>query len=228
VIGAVLGDPACQDKGCDLFVVPHSTQFADYVFAYYLTTDFPAASLPVHGLLDTAFSVTPFDFETLLNSQYVVYVNANMKGDSYGAALTRLLHSPPASFSNSHLPVKFLRLPDGSRVRLIKRISPLTLEEAKDVIDSIDLAQKYKSQQYEVMAALYSEAGQPDEALAAYERALLYARAPDAKLRFGLASAYASLGQDEKAAIEFQKVIEIDPNSDFARQARKWLSKHSG
>ena len=226
LIGAVLGDPACKRNGCDLFVVPHSAQFADYDFGYYLTTDFPNASLPVHGVPDKGFTLTPFDFDALLNSQYIVYANIDFRGDSYTAALARLLHAPPASFSGSHTFVKSLRLPDGSRVRLIKRVSPLTLEEAEDVIRSIDLAEKYKFQQYQVLAPLYAKAHQPDEALAAYKRALIYASAPDAGLHFGLASAYASLGQNEPAALEYQKVIEIDPNSDWATQAREWLSKH--
>ena len=191
LIATVLNDPDCSAKKCNIMISQYGPQFQVTVFSYYLTIDHPANPITLSALRDNAWSPIPFDFRRLISNRYTMYVDDNVKGKTYNAALQRFLHSPPASFSRSHILLRSLRLPGGHEARLIKRLSPVTLQETQDVIRSIDVPEKYKSQQYELLAPLYLEAGQYDKALAAYRQALLHGPGADAELYFGLASAYA-------------------------------------
>jgi hypothetical protein len=226
LIGTVLSDPDCSTGGCNLMIAPYGPQFQSVVFAYYLTIDHPTHPLTVSAIQGNAWGLTPFDFRTLLESPYIAYIDQNVRGASYNVALAKFLHAPPASFSHSHQLMWVLRLPSGQEARLIKRVSPVTLQETEDVIHAVHLPQKYKFQQFELLAPFYVKAGQYDKAVAAYKQVLVHTTEPDAELYFNLASAYAALGQDDNAALQFRKVMDIDPNSKFARQARRWLHNH--
>jgi hypothetical protein len=228
VIKTVLSDPGCREKQCDLLVIRYSANFMKATFDYYQITEFPDAPLSLKQFPGIAFTRNRFGFRTLFNSRYIVYPDVEKSGNLYDSALTRLLRSPPASFSKSYRALGEFRLPDGVKIRLIKRMAPLTLKEAQDVIRAIDLDEKYKTQQYKVLAPLYVKAGQWGNALTAYKKAVKVTSKHNEKALylFNIAQIYKKLGQRDKAAVEFEKVIELDPRSAWAQKAQKWLDDY--
>ncbi len=221
-------DPGCRPGQCTLLVADRSVNFSSLTFSYYALADYPKVPVTTLSPGSIAFTMYSFNFRAVLESPYIVYVNASVIGkpNGYALALTQLLHSPPASFSNAHTVLETVRLPNGEEARLIKRTGPVTWQEAEDVVRAVDVDEKYKAQQYEILAPLYLAGCQYDKALAAYQQALSLSSNRDAEFYFGLASAYSALGQDKNAAAQYRRVVAMAPSTDFGRQAQQWLSEH--
>ncbi len=227
ILETVVNDPDCRPENCNVLVLmrPLEFDFTSFTFLYYKAVEFPKSPLAIPRLGGFAFDIIPFNFEALLQSPFIVYVDYKNPGESYFGAAIKLTQNSPASFADAHQELAEFILPGGRKARLIKRTLPLTLDEAQDVIRSMDLDDKYKFGQYRVLAALHAQVGQFDNALEAYQKALEY-EPSDAGLYYGLAGVYDALGQFENAASAHRQVIFLAPDSDLALQAQSWLVAH--
>jgi len=214
---------------CYSLVVERGNDFTAPALTYYLWQKKPTLKGQVvfNSLGSIAFGIQPFDYDMLLNSTYILYVTPRSKfeGIYINAANAFLVASPP-SFVAAHRRITKFVLQNGTqRVILIKRIKPLTAKEAEDTIRSVQLDEKFKYQQYQVLLPLYEAGGRLEKALWAYQKALEY-RPSDTSLYFGLARVYDALGQVENAASAYRQVIAIAPNSHLALLAQAWLDSH--
>ncbi len=77
----------------------------------------------------------------------------------------------------------------------------------------------------ELMAASYQQAGQMPQAIALYQRALEEAETDAARIehREALARIYEAQGDKESAANQYRAIVELDPEGDAAREARRKL-----
>ncbi|MEW5829399.1 MAG: tetratricopeptide repeat protein, partial [Chloroflexota bacterium] len=226
VIEAVIDDPGCQPENCSVLVLKtYGSEFSPNAFTYYKVTQFPESSLTFPKILGSAFDLNPFDFEALLQSQYIVYIDTKFTFRSYNGVAVHFIQNAPNSFETAHQVVGRFDLPGNPKAVLIKRVSLLKLKEAQDVIKAIELDEKYKIGQYRVLAPLYFEANKLSKALEAYEKAIEF-EPNDASLYFGLAEVFADLKKPGKAADAYQQVITLAPGTDLALQAQAWLDSH--
>jgi tetratricopeptide (TPR) repeat protein len=215
VIETVLNDPGCEKGACDLLISSPDDNFFQPAFLYYRTKDFPESPLSVLSVGGNAFGLNPFSFSALLRSQYIVYQDIEIKkvaSNFYLDAAVRLFRSPPYTFEDAHREMAVFNLPDGSKAHLLKRIKPLTLQEAEDVILAVDLPEKYKFQQYEILAPLYAEEGDLVKSLSYYEQALKHDQTPRVRAENlnGMGRVYLSMGRTEEAIVAFQNVLKIN------------------
>ncbi len=225
ILKTIAADPDCQPGRCGVLVLnPWGFEFTGYTFLYYETVEFPKSPLMITQMDGGAFGIVPFDFEALLQSSFIVYVSQKKPGQSYFGVATKLIQNPPESFALSHRELAKFKLPGRRTAVLVKRVAPLTLVEAEEVIRLIDLDEKYKFGQYRALAPLYVQAGQFEDALQAYQNALVY-EPSDPVLYFGLAGVYEALGQMEDAARAYRQVIALAPGTDLALQSQAWLDR---
>jgi tetratricopeptide (TPR) repeat protein len=78
-----------------------------------------------------------------------------------------------------------------------------------------------------LMAASYQQAGQLPQAIAMHQRALEDAETDQEKIeiRHALARIYEGQGDGESAANQYRAIVEIDPEGDAAREARRKLAE---
>jgi hypothetical protein len=212
ILRSVLDDSNCLPENCDVLII-NMTYYLNYsIFSLYSYQDFYETKPAIQSLGYLNGGI-PFNLPALLNSEYIVYEDTQKIGKSqtYTAGALRFLRQPPFSFSRAHQEVAEFELPNGNIARLIKRVEPLTLNEALETIAAIDLPDKYKTMQYAVLAPLFEADGLWDKALISY---------------YNIASTYETLGQKAQAAQAYQKVVEIAPDSEYAREARRWLDRY--
>lgn len=224
ILKRIKSDPECRKGGCNVLALIPNEPIANNTLEYYQQTKFAGSPLRIVTIRPAAFKIIPFNFGVLLQSPFIIFSDKKYT-EIYAAAAGRLLFDQPEPFALSHQVIETFTLPDNHKLYLLKRTAPLTLSEAQDVIRSLDLDDKYKFGQYRVLAPLYAQAGQYENALEAYQRALEY-EPENAELYFGLAGVYESLGQLQDAAGAYRKVIKLAPGSDLARQAQAWLDAH--
>jgi len=225
MLETIISDPDCRIRECNVLALQMADAISSNTLNYYRQIEFEKSPLVIVAIRGTAFKIVPFNFSAFLNSPFIIFADKQERAGIYGNAIGKLFNNPPKSFVLSHRIIKIFKLPDNRKLYLLKRTAPLTLSEAQDVIRLIDLDDKYKFGQYRVLAPLYAQAGQYENALEAYQQALIY-EPGDAKLYFGLAGVYESLGQLQDSASAYRKVIELAPGTDLARQAESWLSAH--
>ncbi len=229
-----IADDIQKNGGCEpqcfSLVIVRGRGLFPQTFSYYLRQDVPElwGRVIFRQLGAPAFAITPFNYDLLLDSAYIIYgVPSVISGGPYNSAANDFLVDSTPEFIAAHQPIKTFLLENGDiQIQVVKRIKPLTLAEAEEAIRSLNLDEKYKNGQYRVLAPLYAQAGQFDNALQAYQKALAYEPA-DARLYFGLAGVYASLGKMGNAARAYQQVIALAPESDLASRAQAWLDDHS-
>ncbi len=227
IIETIVDDADCQPDHCTLLVLKSSGfDFSVSSFSYYKSVEYSQSPLEMASIGGVAFSISPFNFDAFLNSGFIIYMDAKNPGQSYYGAAIKTVKNPPESFASTHMEVAAYNLPDGRKARLLKRIAPLTLAEAQDVIQAIELDEKYKFGQYRALAPLYFLVNNLNEALEAYQKALEY-EPDDASLYFGLAGVYADLKKPGQSASAYQQVIALAPGTDLALQAQAWLDAHS-
>ena len=226
MLKAIENDPDCRPGKCSVLVLTASgTGYSPYAFAYYKVTGFPHAPMTFPIMREFTYEIISFDYEILLQSQYIVFVDIRRKNSSYNGLAINFVQHPTTRFASSHQKIAQIDEPGNLTAYLLKRTAPLTIAEAQDVIRSIDLDQKYKFGQYQVLASLYARAGNFEKALETYRKAINY-EPNDPQLYFGLAGSYAALGQSHEAIDAYLKVIELTPGSDVAIQAQTWLDAH--
>ncbi len=107
----------------------------------------------------------------LLDSDYLLYFKSRISGGLYQQATVKFLRSPPAVFSATHQIVGSFSLMD-EELELIKRIDPLTVEEAEDSIDFLEIEEVYKLKKYRLLPTLYIAENRWAEALACYDEGI--------------------------------------------------------
>ena len=154
-----------------------------------------------------------YDLPRFLNSDYLVYASG-ASGNKYARATTQFLESPPAAFAKAHEEVASFPLPDGTTARLIKRIKPLTIEEAEASIKALDLTEAEKSLQFAILAPLYAEEGALYKALAFYEQALQQTSNARSQARYYVAigDLYSKLNLQDQARESYAQAVELNPS----------------
>ncbi|MFZ5920169.1 MAG: glycosyltransferase family 39 protein [Chloroflexota bacterium] len=228
LIEMIAEDQDCA-KGCDVLVVTRGDFDSRYLSVLFLTT-FADVTLPpirLSRMIPNVFVIAPYDFEALLKSRYIVYC-APPRANSlraYNIATENFLANPPQSFKNTHRKIATYQVGNDLKLYVLKRYKPLSVSEAEDAIQNMPVDEKYKYQQYQVLAPLFARAGRLEDALAAYRKATEYT--PDVpRLYFELAGVYEALGQLDRAAEAYRQVVHLGPRSGLAAQAQAWLDAH--
>ena len=218
ILRAVSDDPTCKEDVCGLMVFSKTAYLNWSVFHYYLIQDFPGARLSIPILPGRNLGDSPFNFPAFFNSEYLAYEDAPGVSDGgYMASVIRLLHLPPPAFASAHKDVAEFMLPNGKKVKLIRRVKPLTANEAETTIAAIDLPDKFKILQFDVLAPLYAEEGDLIKSISYYEQALRYGK-PQTRVNYLgiIGRIYLSLGRTEEAIVAFQGILKIKQNNFYA------------
>jgi hypothetical protein len=214
IIKSVLDDPVCQRGLCNLMVINQTRYFNSSIFEYYAKQNFPETPLSASSLGYVRGGI-PFNIPALLNSEYIVYEEVRKvgEGQTYSAAAFRFLRLPPPDFANAHKEIADFILPNGNKAKLIKRVEPLTLNEAETTIAAIDLPEKHKILQYDVLAPLYAKEGDLAKALSYYDLALEHTLDPQTRVEYLLEMGrlYLSLGKTEEAISAYQEALILMP-----------------
>jgi hypothetical protein len=125
-------------------VVPWTCDFNSTVLRYHLVRDFPESRERVRVVITDQIRGASYTRNWLIGD-YVVYGPQLVTGNKILAALTRFLESPPAVFADAHQKVASFPLPGGWTAKLIKRIKPLTFEEAALSIVALNIPKEGKS-----------------------------------------------------------------------------------
>lgn len=220
VLHTVLNDPECQDQLCHLMVVMERRVlfFNAETFKYRLIQDFPGTRLAIHDIdIKTQSGVVYYQLPALLNSQYLLYTDRTAQKD-YVSASTQFLQSPPIAFAEAHQAVDSFTLPNRTTATLVRRIKPLTIEEAETAIAALDLPEADKWLQFTVLAPLFIERSlsENEDADIAYHPNV--AVDPDSiDLWQSLAQALFDDAQYEEAGVIYQQILRIDPYRIDAR-----------
>lgn len=172
IISAVLEDPDCKNGKCEVLDIYQSPYLNYSIFRLYAKQNFREMSLsfPILGNIGGG---SPLNLSALFNSEFLLYENVEKPGGKFlSTAIIKLLQSPPPIFASSYREIAKFKTPNGTGAILLKRISPVTVDEAIVTIDAIDLEAKYKTKQYSVLAKLYAEEGDLSKAIEYYELAL--------------------------------------------------------
>jgi tetratricopeptide (TPR) repeat protein len=103
-------------------------------------------------------------------------------------------------------------------LKLVRRIKPLSIAEAEVSIAALDLDDRLKSRQYEVLIPLYLEQGRIQEAMALYDQ-IPGGRRRRANMRSRLIQECEARGRSEEAIPLYQEILELDPDNRAARAA---------
>ena len=134
------------------------------VLNYVIARDWPSATLRVFGPNAPTWG-DPYSFE-ILRADYILYEEQDTlpkwmernRDMAYDFAVRKFLHAPPPAFVQSHERVATFQGPDVRRAALVKRVRPLTAEEAERSIAAIELSEAEKATGYSLLGALRSSA----------------------------------------------------------------------
>ena len=211
----ILKDPNCQKKSpCALMTI---MGIPTSLFNYHLTRYRLHNRLKVTSM-GYKSQAKPFNLSGLLKSEYIIYPDLRFSspaGNSYAVASVRFLQSPPASFADAHQEVGVFEYPKGTRGRLIRRIKPLSTEEAEASIAALELDERYKSERFPVMIQLYLSENRLQEATEVYHQIT------DLRLRRRslhlLLKKHRSSGNSEQLIPLYKDALEANPKDLSAR-----------
>jgi len=212
VIETILEDPDFRigNAGSIVFDACGFPALTRYCLARYFPSVDLKHSYPFNNILGSGYPLS-----SLLRSDFLFTFDHGLPPPSqttnYLAATSRFLHSPPSAFSSTHRTVATFDSPGTASVRLIKRITPLTVAEAASSIASLDLLEKYKSERYQLLIPLYAAEGDSERALDLYREAIGAESDPEARADLDHhIAAFLPIG-DNPAFIE--KVLAIHPEN---------------
>jgi 4-amino-4-deoxy-L-arabinose transferase-like glycosyltransferase/lipopolysaccharide biosynthesis regulator YciM len=141
ILQVIQNDSHCQEHLCGLMIMHIREYTNSRVFYYYLARDFPDLRLRVSDLVPGIADSRRL--QVLLDSKYQLYIPASRaKASNFQQRLRQFVQSPPPAYARAHQEVASFELPDGKIARLVKRINPLTLEEAEVSIATLDVSRK--------------------------------------------------------------------------------------
>jgi hypothetical protein len=119
----------------------------------------------------------PFPIDVLLNSEWLIVrrplftvCNGSLR-NFYQSAAACFLQDPPREFEVAHQLIGRYRLPDGDHLDLLRRTTPLTLEETDATLARLDLERRF-TVNGEILAASFLEReGRLDEAISRLDSA---------------------------------------------------------
>ena len=138
ILRTIVEDAESISGPCELLVVKHGDAFYASCFRYYLTRDWPEASLTIEHQ-GFQYLLRPYQMRALLTGKYLLYVTPAIAREGYVAKTTKFLTSPPDEFAATHDTMARFELPNGATAVLIRRTAPLTLKEAKASIKALGL-----------------------------------------------------------------------------------------
>ncbi len=221
VQAAILDDPKCRsERPCTIMIVPRGAGMKRELFDFLLVMN--QLQDRIHATSPrTRVNAHPYNLKGLLESDYLLYPDVRFPQSvvSYNAASVRFLQSPPAAFAEAHSLEATFELPTGRSARLVKRVRPLTLDEAEATIASLALPEVYLSERLEVLERLYADADDPGKKLVFYEEALRRStdKRMEARARHRVVEIYRELGQTERAASLLQEGLGKKPGDVGAR-----------
>lgn len=214
----ILDDPECrQEQPCQLMVYPMEG-LRHVVFDHYLVRErLETGLVAINPLVDWA---EPDNMTPLLKSDYLIYPDHGPPPprDDYYVATLRFLKDPPATFAEAHERVGSYQLPIGRNAVLIKRVKPLTAEEAEVSVEALELSEQRKSKKYDLLGSLFLAEGNLEKAAELYEGALLHGGARSrGKARRTLVDIYSSLGRKGKVVDLYLGKLKANPNDIASR-----------
>lgn len=162
-------EPACQtDQPCRVLFVglPQARMIVNYTLVRRRIKN-----VATHRLSRSI----PFDFEALIEYDFIVYPEAGPNRSVYSATIG-FLRTPPPEFAEAHQIVDAYTIPvttdysSFSSARLIKRIEAVSLEEVEASIASINLPDAYEFQAFGALSRAYAQEGDMERALEFYRR----------------------------------------------------------
>lgn len=143
------------------FMVIGGPRLMPPMFAYWLNRHWPEHRLRLRGTGFKAWGGA-YNLRGLLEGRLLLYAPrpVGKQRGNYVSATLRLLQDPPPSFDRSHREVGVFAIPYDERyknmktMRVLRRVEPLSLEEANDVIEALDLPEKYLGQAEKLLAGL--------------------------------------------------------------------------
>lgn len=220
VLQTVLDDPECQDRICSLMVVPKEKEFGFNrpSFNFYLAKNFLEHSIWLRKPTRAWFA-EEYNLDGLLSSDYLVYIPEHTRGTE--APFTEFLRSPPTVFARAHQEVASFALPRGLTAKLIKRIKPLTVEEAGASVAVLDIPEEAKSQCPAILAGLYLRnaeqlwnEGETTQAIELLNRVI--AERPSAAAWIRLGRVYAFEKEWKKSTMAYEQAVSLDPQHYWA------------
>ena len=235
ILAAVLGDPDCHgSRPCRLGYIKIGRPPR---FHYYGVKYWPGSKLVLVSPGTNTWA-QPFHFSALLKSDYLVHstrpVSERKHRVNYRTAAVRFLQSPPLEFAQAHKVVGEFKEPYRNiKVRLLKRVKPLTAAEAHASISAIDLPEKYKTRKYKLLLSLYRKEGRLDKAVELCEdegqpHLSQAALAGCLSARVDLAMALKSEGKTMDAIDELETAIQLAPGRSRPVRVLADISRERG
>ena len=220
ILAAVLGDPDCHgSRPCRLGYIKIGRPPR---FQYYGVKYWPGSKVVLVSPGTNTWGQR-FHFSALLKSDYLVHstrpVSERKRHVNYRTAAARFLQSPPREFTQAHKVVGEFKEPYRNiKVRLLKRVKPLTAAEAHASISAIDLPEKYKTRKYKLLLSLYRKEGRLDRAVELCEDEVQphlskAAFAGCLSARVDLARALKSEGKTMEAIAHLRTAMQLAPES---------------
>jgi hypothetical protein len=219
ILRQILKDPQCREgHPCRLMVVHSHYGIWRRRLEYYMARDRLHSKLEIVKTGGRIYA-HPYNLPGLLNSEYILYPDLRRIGmdGTYLTVSIYFLRSPPDLFRAAHETVASYECPQLT-FKLVRRIKPLTIAEAEVSITALQLDDRLKSRQYEVLIPLHLEQGRIREALALYDQ-MPHGRRRRATIRARLIQECEARGRSEEAMPLYQEILEKDPDNHAARTA---------
>ncbi len=223
ILMTLLDSPECKRKQpCLLMMIPRWKGLDRPYFSFHVAKSRLQKNIRVTHPRTKELAY-PYNLAGLLQADYLLYpdIQYPRSSTSYYAASVRFLQAPPIEFTMTHQLVASFEMPNGRFARLIKRIKPLTVEEAEASIAALELPDIYLSERFAVLGRLYAEHDDPERALAFHEEILLSSSDIQMKTRARrrLIHMYRQPGRIERAAAFYQEVLKRNPE-DFTTRVQ--------
>lgn len=169
----------------------------------------------------------PYNLRGLLESEYVLYpaitVPSSHNSD-YLYASVDFLEAPTTAFDDTHDTLATFDF-EGGAVKLVKRVAPLSSEEAEVSIAALELKERYKIQTVSMLSKLYVKEGKNiDQAASMFEN-VVKSSPKSFQARLDLADVYIKVGKTDKATAELEAASSLTPHNGAALKKLADLSR---
>ncbi len=214
ILQVLLDDPACQESGCHLVVVPKVDNIDSFVFDYYLLRDFPEFRPKVRVTTADGWGGKGADGEWVV-SDYLLYIQdpnalGMDRGKAIRAAVSTFLQAPAPTFAGLHQQVASFSLPPGWIARLVKRTKPLTMDATIQIYEEALASVQLDPGLYEKLGYLHLWAGNWSKAEALFLQAIDMESDPG-WAHCALGDLYRRQGLPDQAVVEFEQAIKREP-----------------
>jgi tetratricopeptide (TPR) repeat protein len=206
------------------------------VFNYTAVEKWPDKRIRFIGQQSPLWGI-PFPIDVLLRSEWLIVrrplievCNGSLR-NFYQSAAACFLQDPPREFEAAHLLIGRYRLPDGDHLDLLRRKTPLTLEETDATLAGLDLERRF-TVNGEILAASFLErAGRFDEAMFRLDSAAEIEGLPPvsrSKVLSSMTMLLLRMGQVDAAVDKGREAVLVAPWDAVARTRLGLALKRAG